>query len=476
MTATSGQPSHLSSSASHDIAETPAGRIDELLGLQHRFFSEGHTRSVAYRQQALERLGQAITRRREVIAAALRQDLRKSYEESYLTEISIVQQEIQLHRRQLPGWMKPRRAAVPVHLLPSTASVHYQPLGTTLIIAPWNYPFQLVLNPLIGAVSAGNTAILKPSPDAPATARVVEELVGEVFDPGHVTVVQGGRPTNEILLSRRFDLIFFTGSSAVGKVVMKAASQHLTPVVLELGGKSPCIVDRSADIEVAARRIAWGKTINAGQTCIAPDYALVHADVKTDFVDQFTRAVREMHGDDPRHSDHYGRMVHEAAFDRVSGYLGQGTVRFGGQTDRTDRYIAPTLLDEVDPDAPVMQDEIFGPVLPVLPFDHLDEAIAFVNAREKPLALYYFGEADRGEALLERTSSGGGCINDTIMHIANHYLPFGGVGNSGMGRYHGKDSFLAFSHQRSVMTTPTLVDLAFRYPPFKYFDVIRRLV
>lgn len=458
------------------IPETGDDRIQSVYAKQRDYFASGSTRELNVRLAALKRLSEAIARRKEDIARALQRDLHKSFEESYLTEISIVQQEIQLHRRRLRTWSRTRLAPVPVHLLPSTASVMYEPLGNTLIIAPWNYPFQLVMNPLIGAVSAGCTAILKPSPDAPHTARMVEELVEEVFDAGHIAVIQGGRPTNERLLARRFDLIFFTGSSAVGKVVMQAASAHLTPVVLELGGKSPCIVDRSADLDVAARRIAWGKTINAGQTCIAPDYVLVQESVKAPFMQRLAAAIREMHGEDPRQSPYYGRIIHERAFDRLKGYLHQGTIRYGGSTRRDERYIQPTILDEVSPDSPVMQEEIFGPILPVLPFSDLDEAIGRVNAREKPLALYYFGDPGKGEYVLRRTSSGGGCINDTIMHIANHYLPFGGVGNSGTGRYHGRESFLAFSHQRGIMTTPTLVDLVFRYPPFKYFDVIRRLI
>ncbi|MCH8524853.1 MAG: aldehyde dehydrogenase [Balneolales bacterium] len=458
------------------ISETGEARIDTLLEAQRTFFAGRNTRDIRFRTQKLALLSEVIRRRKEDIAGALRRDLSKSSEESYLTEISIVQQEIELHRKNLASWSSPKRTLTPMHLLPSTGVVMYEPLGVTLIISPWNYPFQLVMNPLIGAVSAGNCALLKPSPDAPHTARIVEEIVDEVFDPGHVAVVQGGRPTNEILLSKRFDLIFFTGSSAVGKVVMKAAAEYLTPVVLELGGKSPCIVDTHADVAVAARRIAWGKTINAGQTCIAPDYVLVQKDLKESLIRRIGVSLEEMHGSDMRQSPYYGRIIHHAAYERLTSYLEQGTIRLGGDTDAGERYIQPTILDNIAPDAAVMQDEIFGPILPVIGYDTLEEAVAFVNKREKPLALYYFGDPERGDQFMRYTSSGGACINDTIMHIANHYLPFGGVGNSGMGRYHGRESFLAFSHQRSVLNTPTLVDIVFRYPPFKYFDVIRRIV
>jgi aldehyde dehydrogenase (NAD+) len=352
----------------------------------------------------------------------------------------------------------------------------HEPLGVSLIIAPWNYPFQLLMSPLVGAISSGCTAVLKPSPYTPEIARVMEEMISSVFDNKYITTVQGGREVNSFLLEQRWDMIFFTGSPALGKIVMEAASKHLTPVVLELGGKSPCIVDEGADIAIAARRIAWGKTINAGQTCIAPDYILVHAPLKEKLIEALGGEIRRTFGEDPSASEWYPRMVNDQAFKRVTGYLGDGVIRFGGRSDGGDRYIEPTILDGVDPSSPVMQDEIFGPVMPVLTFTKIDEAIKFVNEREKPLAFYYFGRSRRAKEVLSRTTSGGGCINDTLMHITNHHMPFGGVGNSGLGSYHGKQSFLAFSNARAIVKTPTWIDMPFKYVPFRFFSLVKRIM
>ena len=335
---------------------------------------------------------------------------------------------------------------------------------------------QLLLNPLVGAISAGCTALLKPSPYTPNVAKALEGMIAEIFDEEYVAVAQGGREVNTLLFGMRWDVIFFTGSPALGRIVMTAAARNLTPVVLELGGKSPSIVDRGADIEVAARRIAWGKTLNAGQTCIAPDYLLIHRSLQDEFSRAFARALHRLHGDDAQQSPHYGRLVNDRAFGRVTSYLAQGKILVGGRTDPSDRYIEPTLLAEVDPGAPVMQEEIFGPVLPMLPFDDIREAVTLVNDREKPLALYYFGPEKTGREVLLHTSSGGACINDTIMQIANDRLPFGGVGNSGMGRYHGHDSFDAFSLRRGVVESPARPDLPLRYPPYKGFRWVKKIL
>ena len=351
-----------------------------------------------------------------------------------------------------------------------------EPLGCSLIVAPWNYPVQLLLNPLVGAISAGCTALLKPSPYVPHVAETLERMIAETFDERYIAVAQGNRDVNAALLRERFDIIFFTGSPELGRVVMRAAAEHLTPVVLELGGKSPCIVDRGANIDIAARRIAWGKTLNAGQTCIAPDYLLIHSSLRDRFVTAFAREVRRLHGDDPRQSRHYVRMVNERAFDRVAGYLADGRVAAGGGLLRDELYIEPTLLVDVDPASAVMREEIFGPVLPVVTFDDTDEAIRFVTEREKPLALYYFGPTKRAAEVIRRTSSGGACVDDTIMHIANENLPFGGVGNSGMGRYHGRESFDAFSHRRAVVATPVWLDLPFRYMPYRMFRWVKKIL
>lgn len=457
------------------IANTPQAEIERLAAAQRAYFRSGATLNPAFRRAQLRKLLAALDRWEQPLTEALWQDLHKSYEEAYLTELSIVRGEIKNHLKHLKRWMRPKRVCSPLKLLPSRSRVITEPLGSTLIIAPWNYPVQLLLNPLVGAISAGCTALLKPSPYVPHTAQVLEAMIRETFDEKYIALVQGNREVNNQLLAERFDLIFFTGSPDLGRRVMEAATKHLTPVILELGGKSPCIVDRDADMKIAARRIAWGKSLNAGQTCIAPDYLLLHEEIREEFLTELQAAFRSLLGDDPRQSAHFVRIVNERAFDRLTGYLAEGRIRFGGQSDRTERYIEPTVLEGVKSTDRVMQEEIFGPILPVIPIRNIDEAISFITEREKPLALYYFGKANR-QAVLMQTSSGGACLNDTIMHIANERLPFGGVGNSGMGSYHGYDSYLAFSHRRSVVETPTLFDLPVRYMPYSLFRWIKGLL
>ena len=352
-----------------------------------------------------------------------------------------------------------------------------EPLGCSLIIAPWNYPVQLLLNPLVGAISSGCTAVLKPSPYVPHVSKVMEEMIRETFPQEYIAVVQGNRDVNTALLEERYDIIFFTGSPSLGRRVMRAASEHLTPVVLELGGKSPCIVDKDANIQMSARRIAWGKSLNAGQTCIAPDYLLVHTDVKEKLVCALKKEFANLLGTNPREAKHFVRIVNERAFERLVGYIQGADVVAGGEYNREERYISPTLIDNVHENSPIMQEEIFGPIFPIVTFSDTDEAISFVTKREKPLALYYFGESRKNiKKVLKHTSSGGACINDTIMHIANEKLPFGGVGHSGMSSYHGKESFKVFSHHRAVVTTTTLLDLPFRYMPYKLFKLVKGLL
>lgn len=458
------------------LENTPAARISALAAAQKTYFRSGATLPKAFRRTMLRRLDAALANWEKRLCDALWTDLHKSPEEAFLTEISIVRGEIRSHLGHLGKWMRPEPRPTPLKLLPSKSRIVSEPLGQALIVAPWNYPVQLLLNPLVGAISAGCTALLKPSPYTPHVAKTIEGLISEIFDEQYVAVVQGDREVNTLLFGIRWDAIFFTGSPALGRIVMAAAAKNLTPVVLELGGKSPCIVDRGADIEVAARRIAWGKTLNAGQTCIAPDYLLIHRPLQEPFTEAFARALQRLHGDDAQQSPCYVRLVNDRAFERVAGYLAQGKVLIGGRTDAADRYIEPTLLAEVDPASPVMQEEIFGPVLPMLPFDDIAEAVALVNDREKPLALYYFGPEKAGREVLLRTSSGGACLNDVIMQIANDRLPFGGVGNSGMGRYHGRDSFDAFSHRRGVVESPARFDLPFRYPPYKGFRWVKKIL
>lgn len=455
---------------------TPIEDIKDIVAAQRAFFRGHATRSVEFRLEMLKRLRASIVKFERELAEALYNDLHKSYEEAYLTEMSIVLAEIDNFLKHLKGWAAPSKKSTPLKMFPSHSEILTEPLGVSLIIAPWNYPVQLLLNPLVGAIGAGCTAVLKPSPYVPNVAEVLGRLIAETFDPEYVAVVQGHREVNSALLRERYDIIFFTGSPDLGRVVMRAAAENLTPVVLELGGKSPVVVDKSADIKLAAKRIAWGKTLNAGQTCIAPDYLLIHKDVKAEFVLAFRHAIAELLGEDVHKSEHYVRMVSDRAFERVVSYLDCGDVVAGGLTSAEDRYIEPTLLDNVSADSAVMREEIFGPVLPMMEIGDVEEAINFILDREKPLAMYVFAEEGVARRVFDHTSSGGGCINDTIMHIANEHLPFGGVGNSGMGRYHGRDSLYAFSHRRSVVTTPTWIDLPFRYMPYKLFRLVKKML
>ena len=454
--------------------------ITSTLQKQRAYFLSGATQSLAVRKDLLRQLDEALHRYDKQLADALWQDLHKSYEEAYLTELSIVYGEIRNHLRHMRHWARPERKSSPLAILPARSKVIKQPLGNALIIAPWNYPVQLLLNPLVGALSAGCTAMLKPSPYVPNVSRVLTEMIRSTFRPEQVAIVEGNREVNQMLLHERWDMIFFTGSPSLGKMVMEAAAKHLTPVVLELGGKSPCIIDKDADLKVAAKRVAWGKALNAGQTCIAPDYLLIHEDVKDKFLKRLVKEWRHLLTKDPQRAKHFVRIVNDKALDRLISYLplpnseASGLLYHGGQYDRTDRYMSPTILTDVREDAPVMQEEIFGPIFPVMTFRHIEEVPQFINQRERPLALYYFGK--KGDYILRHTISGGACVNDVIMHIVNHKVPFGGVGNSGMGSYHGKDSFLAFSHRRSVISTPTWVDMPFRYMPYKLFKLIKKMV
>lgn len=458
------------------IQNTPVTEIKNIVESQRLFFASNVTLERKFRKEQLKKLKKALVEWEKPLCEALWKDLHKSAEEAIMTELSIVNGEIKNHLKHLKCWMKSRSVYTPLKMMPSRSRVVSEPLGNALIISPWNYPVQLLLNPLVGAISAGCTAILKPSPYVPNVSRVIEEMITATFDRRYVAVVQGNRDANSSLLEERFDIIFFTGSPSLGRKVMAAAAKHLTPVVLELGGKSPCIVDKDADIEIAARRIAWGKTLNAGQTCIAPDYLLIHRSRENEFVEAFRKALMRLHGRDIKASRHYVRLVSDKAFERVSSYIKEGNIALGGWTDAKERYIEPTLLKDVKEDSPVMQEEIFGPVLPMIPFNERIEALEFVRKREKPLALYYFGKEKDGKEFIRLTSAGGSCINDTIMHIANENIPFGGVGNSGIGHYHGKLSFDAFSHQRSVVVTPTWLDLPFRYMPYKMFSLVKKLL
>ena len=458
------------------ITNTSTEKIVSVVAAQKAFFKSGKTLSREFRLDALKSLKKAIIKWEKPLAEALWSDLHKSYEEAYLTELSIVLGEIDNHIKHLKKWMKPERKATPLKMFPSRSKVISEPLGCSLIISPWNYPVQLLLNPLVGAISAGCTAILKPSPYVENVSTVIEKMIAETFDEHYIAVVQGNRDVNSALLEQRYDIIFFTGSPSLGRKVMAAAAKNLTPVVLELGGKSPCIVDSSADIATIARRIAWGKSLNAGQTCIAPDYLLVHKDIKSRLIDALKREFKELLTKNPKKAKHFVRIVNDKAFDRLVGYLEGADVVFGGEYDKVERYISPTIVDNVSLDSPIMNEEIFGPIFPIVTVSTTEEAVAFVTEREKPLALYYFGDKRSADYVLKHTSSGGACVNDTIMHIANENMPFGGVGNSGMSSYHGKESYNVFSHHRAVVTTTTLFDVPFRYMPYKMFSLVKRLL
>lgn len=442
--------------------------IREAVQAARSCFMKGRTLDLSVRLEALRRLEQAVTGRRQDILDALQQDLNKSPYESFMAEIGLVLGEISLARRRLRRWARPAFCRPSLAQLPASARVYKQPYGVVLVMSPWNYPFQLTMNPLIGAVAAGNCVIVKPSAYAPATSRVMAEICGAAFEEGHVQVIQGGRKENSALLEERFDYIFFTGSPAVGRLVMEKAAAHLTPLTLELGGKSPVIVDESADIGLAARRILFGKLLNAGQTCVAPDYVLAQRGVKEELVAALERELARMIPDQAYFGRVFPKIINQKHFDRLVGLLQGQSILAGGQYDEDTRQIRLTLVDEPSPDSPLMQEEIFGPILPIIRCDSLREAIAFVAGRPHPLALYLFTESREAEAEVIRSLRfGGGCVNDTVLHLAGARLPFGGVGDSGMGRYHGKASFDTFTHHKSVLKKWRAPDLPMRYHPYK---------
>lgn len=444
--------------------------ISTQVEIQRQFFRSGQTRPLSFRLQALLRLQAAIRHRQHDILQALQQDFAKPAFEGYATEVGYILQELSTVLCELPKWIEPEQVPTPLVHQPASSLIYSEPYGVTLIIAPWNYPFQLLFAPLIGALAAGNCVILKPSEFTPATTALARTLVSQCFDPGHVTLVEGGVAETQELLAERFDYIFFTGSPAVGRIVMEKAARHLTPVTLELGGKSPCIVDRGVNRTLAARRIVWGKFINAGQTCVAPDYLYVPQEEKTEWIAALIAQIYSFYGPDPAQSSDFARIINQRHLERLQRLLASGRIVCGGTVDPQRCYLAPTLLDQVSWEDPVMQEEIFGPILPVLGYDSLDEVIEAVAARPKPLALYFFSENKlHQDRILRELSFGGGCINDTIVHLANPHLPFGGVGCSGMGAYHGRASFETFSHRKSVMHRQLCLDLPLRYPPYDPF-------
>ncbi|HDK9000429.1 TPA: aldehyde dehydrogenase [Staphylococcus aureus] len=434
------------------------------------FFNTQQTKDISFRKEQLKKLSKAIKSYESDILEALYTDLGKNKVEAYATEIGITLKSIKNARKELKNWTKTKNVDTPLYLFPTKSYIKKEPYGTVLIIAPFNYPFQLVFEPLIGAIAAGNTAIIKPSELTPNVARVIKRLINETFDANYIEVIEGGIEETQTLIHLPFDYVFFTGSENVGKIVYQAASENLVPVTLEMGGKSPVIVDETANIKVASERICFGKFTNVGQTCVAPDYILVHESVKDDLITALSKTLREFYGQNIQQSPDYGRIVNLKHYHRLTSLLNsaQMNIVFGGHSDEDERYIEPTLLDHVTNDSAIMQEEIFGPILPILTYQSLDEAIAFIHQRPKPLSLYLFSEDENAtQRVINELSFGGGAINDTLMHLANPKLPFGGVGASGMGRYHGKYSFDTFTHEKSYIFKSTRLESGVHLPPYK---------
>ncbi|MFD3447459.1 aldehyde dehydrogenase [Microbacteriaceae bacterium 4G12] len=442
--------------------------IKGLIDKQREYFHSGHTKSLEIRLLHLQALYEGIQRYEPQIFESLKKDLNKSDVESYTTEIGYILKEISFIKKHLASWMKPQKVKTPLTHFGSKGKIVPEPYGVTLIMAPWNYPFQLAIAPLVGAIAAGNTAIIKPSELTPHVSQVIHHIIEEVFEDHHVAVVEGGVDVSTQLLEQTFDYIFFTGSIGVGKIVMEAAAKRLIPVTLELGGKSPCIVHKDANLKIAARRIVWGKFLNAGQTCVAPDYVYVHKQIKDELIAYIKEEIERQYSKKPLENENYVRIVSERHFARLVSFLQDGEVVIGGGTEERKLLIEPTLLEGIQWDDAVMQDEIFGPILPMLEYDDIEDVIGTIQKHPKPLALYLFTESKQvQEAITQRVSYGGGCMNDTVYHLATTYLPFGGVGTSGIGSYHGEYSFRAFSHYKSVLYQSTKWDLKLRYDTSK---------
>ena len=442
--------------------------IKKILDEQKKFFASGRTLDVNYRVQALNRLQKTIKRHEREIEDALKQDLGKSRFESYMCEVGLTCSELSYMRKHVKGFARERIVRTPLAQFAAKSYTKPVPYGTVLIMSPWNYPFMLAIEPLVDALAAGNTAVLKPSAYSPHTSAVLQKLIAECFDPAYVAVVTGGREENSCLLQQPFAYIFFTGSQAVGKEVMRQAAQHLTPVTLELGGKSPCIVDRSAKIELAAKRIVFGKFLNCGQTCVAPDYIYCETSVHDQLVKAIIKEIREQFGEQPLKNDHYGRIINEKHFLRLCGMLMPEKIICGGERQAQECCIAPTVLDHVTWDDEIMQEEIFGPLLPILTYDSIADVVQTINNRPHPLALYLFTEEQNTvQYVMARCQFGGCCVNDTMIHLATSQMGFGGVGASGMGAYHGKAGFETFSHRKSIVDKKTWMDLPMRYQPYK---------
>jgi aldehyde dehydrogenase (NAD+) len=447
-----------------------AKKVQGIYTLQAQYFASGATRSIAFRKKQLSLLLHAVRKNEQLVMQALHKDLRKSEFESFGTEIGPVESEIKYALRHIRQWMRPRHNTTPLMFFPSSSKIIPEPLGTVLLIGTWNYPFLLIMRALVNAIAAGNTVILRPSDEAPFVAEVVEKIITDHFNENYIAVLQMSGPmvSTELLEKYHFGHIHFTGSQKIGRIIMEKAAAHLSPVTLELGGKSPCIVEKDADLGFAARKIAWSKTINAGQTCVAPDYVLVHHSVKDALVEKLKKQFREMFGEDPQKSPDYPRLINLKRFHALKKMLDAGKVVYGGEVDEADLYIAPTIMDNIAPKDAVMQEEIFGPILPIISFSGKEEAVEWISQHPYPLSLYLYTKNKEAENFyFERVRFGGGCVNNGIIHLGNPALPFGGTGYSGMGVYHGEHGFKTFTHMKAIMRTPTWFDVPLWYPPYK---------
>lgn len=442
--------------------------IPKIIHQQKVYFKSQQTKNIAFRKKSLQSLQSEILKREIDISAALYKDFKKSEFESYATEIGIVLAELSLIIKNMKTWAKPETVMPTMLNFPSWSKIYKEPYGSVLIIAPWNYPFQLAIAPLIGAVASGNTVVLKPSELTPHTSKIISQIIDTVFNKNHVVAIEGDVTVAQELLEQRWDYIFFTGSVSVGKIIAKAAAKHLTPTTLELGGKSPCIIDQSANIKLAAKRLVWGKFINGGQTCIAPDYILIHESVKTQFTDYFKKEIEIAYGDNPQKSEDYPRIINTKNFIRLQLMLSDEELLIGGKTDENDLYISPTLINNPSLDSEVMKGEIFGPILPLLTYNTEDDIDKVIMHYEKPLSFYIFTTKNSfAKKMISKYAFGGGVINDTIVHFANHRLPFGGVGHSGMGAYHGKATFDTFTHKKGMTKRYNWLDIPVKYAPYK---------
>jgi len=444
--------------------------IKELVNKQKEYFQNGQQLNIDFRKQNLMKLKRIIKNNEQKIINALKKDLHKSEFESYFSEIAMVYEEINIHLKNIKKWSKRKKVKRALMFFPSKNYIEKEPYGTVLIIGPFNYPFQLVILPLIGAIAAGNTVIIKPSENTVNTSMLIEKMINENFNEEYIKVVGAneGKECVEELLEQDFNYIFFTGSIKVGKIIMEKASKRLIPVTLELGGKSPCIIDKDANLSKAAKRVVWGKLLNSGQTCVAPDYLFIHNEVKDEFLKLVVTEFKLQYGENIKESPDYPRIISKREINRLSKYLEDGNIYYGGNYDEETLYFEPSILTDVKEDASVLKEEIFGPIFPVITFNNLDEVIRYVNKRDKPLALYYFSEDKNNiEKVIRETSSGGVTINDTILHVGTTNLPFGGVGTSGMGSYHGKKSFDTFTHEKGVVERGTYIEFSFRFAPFK---------